>query len=86
MRIFRYESLYIGMPLFFYRSAQVPPDWEGFRSMDLSPSTRQHLSRNGDWTGIHVVQLACSRDLRTWERLGGPQALPGSVPAGQRRV
>ena len=70
MKIFRYESLYIGMPMFFYRSAQVPPDWEGFRSMDLSPSTRRHLSRNGDWTGIHVVQLACSRDLRTWERLG----------------
>ena len=84
MRIFRYESLYIGMPMFFYRSAQVPPDWEGFRSMDLSPSTRQHLSRNGDWTGIHVVQLACSRDLRTWERLGDrkPFLAPSRMDSG----
>ena len=84
MKVFRYESLYIGMPMFFYRSAQVPPDWEGFRSMALSPFIRQRLSRNGDWTGVHVVQLACSRDLKTWERLADrrPFLAPSRLDSG----
>jgi hypothetical protein len=84
MKMFRYESHYIGMPMMFYRSAQVPPDWEGFDSMDLSPHIRQRLSRNGDWTGIHVVQLTCSRDLKKWERLGDrtPFIAPSRLDSG----
>ena len=70
MSMFRYESIYIGLPLMFYRSAQLPPDWEGFDSMDLTPYMRDRLSRNGYWTGLHVPNLACSRDLKKWERLG----------------
>ena len=52
--------------------------------MDLSPHIRQRLSRNGDWTEIHVVQLACSRDLKKWERLGNraPFIAPSRLDSG----
>ena len=84
MAMFRYESHYIGLPMMFYRSAEVPPDWEGFESLDLSPEVRQRLSRNGDWTGIHVIQLTCSRDLKSWERLGdrAPFIAPSKLDSG----
>ena len=32
--------------------------------------------------GFHLVQLACSRDLRTWKRLGNRQAFIGPSPVG----
>ena len=70
MPIFRYESVYIGLPMMFFRSAQLPPDWEGFDSMNLTPYMKKRVSRNGFWTGVHVVQVTCSRDLKNWERVG----------------
>jgi hypothetical protein len=84
MAMFRYESHYIGLPMMFYRSGQVPPDWEGFESMDLSPQVRQRLGGVGDWTGIHVIQLTCSRDLKSWERLGdrAPFIAPSKLDSG----
>ena len=33
--------------------------------------------------GFHVVQLACSRDLRKWNRLGGRETFIGPSPVGQ---
>jgi hypothetical protein len=32
--------------------------------------------------GFHLVQLACSRDLKTWQRLGGRQPFLGPSPLG----
>ena len=84
MRMFRYESLYVALPMLYYRSGQVPGDWEGFQSLDLSPRVRRRIAR-GDWTGVHVIQLACSRDLKSWDRLGdrapfiGPSTLGGGA-------
>jgi hypothetical protein len=85
MKMFRYESHYIALPMMFYRSGEAPGDWEGFESLELSPPVQQRLAKEGDWTGIHVIQLACSRDLRNWERLGdrvpfiGPSKLGGGA-------
>ena len=84
MRMFRYESLYVALPMLYYRSGEVPGDWEGFQSLDLSPRVRRRIAR-GDWTGVHVIQLACSRDLKSWDRLGdrapfiGPSTLGGGA-------
>lgn len=70
MTIMRYEGLYLGFPLFFYRSGHVDRDWPGFKNFDLKPKAREMINRMGDWTGLHVTQLMCSRDLRNWHRLG----------------
>jgi hypothetical protein len=39
-------------------------------------------SPTGDTDGFHLIELACSRDLRSWERLGGRQVFIGPSPAG----
>jgi len=70
MKIVRYEGLYIGLPMVFYRSGHVPANWEGFKDLTLHPEVRDLITRSGDWTGLHVIQLMCSRDLRKWKRLG----------------
>ena len=38
--------------------------------MNLTPYMKKRVSRNGFWTGVHVVQVTCSRDLKNWERVG----------------
>ncbi len=70
MGAFRYESVYIGLPSFFHHSGTVRPDWPGYNGMDLSPAARKYIEEYGDYSGFHHVQLACSRDLRTWTRVG----------------
>jgi len=61
----------------FYRSAQVPRTWPGFDKMDLPEKVEKFVRRIGDWTGVHVVQLTCSRDLKEWKRLGNRQPFIG---------
>ena len=57
MGVFRYESLYIGMPAMYHATGA-----------DLNyPNT----------DGFHLVQLTCSRDLKTWKRLGDRKAFIG---------
>ncbi|MFH1737904.1 MAG: hypothetical protein ABIH23_02765 [bacterium] len=36
----------------------------------------------GNTDGFHLIQLACSRDLRTWKRLGDRQPFIGPSPVG----
>ena len=50
MEIFRYESLYIGIPALFYNTGPIP---------------------KASTDGFFALQLACSRDLKNWKRLGG---------------
>jgi hypothetical protein len=62
MGVFRYESLYIGMPTMYYSTG---PSADG---------------RNTD--GFHLTQLACSRDLKNWKRLGDRQPFIGNSRTG----
>ena len=39
-------------------------------------------SPTGDTDGFHLIQLACSRDLRTWDRLGDRRAFIGPSAVG----
>lgn len=57
MGVFRYESLYIGLPTMFHATGRVPnyPNTDGF----------------------DVIELASSRDLKTWTRLGDRQPFLG---------
>ena len=43
---------------------------------------RQIYKRDGDWAGFHEVQLAVSRDLSSWQRLGNRVAFIDSSPIG----
>ena len=58
--IFRYESLYIGMPAVYHATGKMKSNTDGF----------------------HLIQLACSRDLRKWTRLGDRQTFIGPSPVG----
>lgn len=64
MGVFRYESLYIGMPAMYHAVGSIPnyPNTDGF----------------------HLIQLACSRDLRHWQRLGDRETFigPSRVDSG----
>ena len=63
MGVFRYESLYIGMPTMYHSTG---PSEDG---------------TNTD--GFHHVQLACSRDLKNWNRLGNRRSfIDNSRPGG----
>ncbi len=70
MAVFRYESLYIGLPQMYHQTGKVPPDWPGFDSLPISDAMLVNYRRDGDWAGFHDVQLMCSRDLKSWRRLG----------------
>jgi len=70
MGIFRYESHYIGVPAMSYHTGSVSKDWPGFKDMHLSPYIRQCVNAHGDYTWFYELQLACSRDLYHWQRLG----------------
>ena len=80
--VFRYESRYIGMPTMYYQTGKVPPRWSGFDRLPLTPQMRQIYKRDGDWAGFHEVQLAVSRDLSSWHRLGNRAAFIDSSPIG----
>ena len=67
--LFRYETLYIGMPAMFYKTGRVSKDWPGFDELDLPEKVLTEVRKYGDWTGFHRVQLACSRDLQAWHRV-----------------
>jgi len=82
MAIFRYEGLYIGMPAMYHETGKVPKEWKGFDGLVLSPYIRQCVRSYGDYTGFHHVQLACSRDLRQWRRLGDRRPFIDSSPLG----
>ena len=70
MGVFRYEGLYIGMPSVYHHTGKVPPEWEGFKTMNLSPYIRECVEKYGDYTGFYNVQVASSRDLKEWNRIG----------------
>lgn len=70
MAIFRYESLYIGLPQMYHQTGKVPPNWPGFDELPISAEMMVNYRRDGDWAGFHDVQLTCSRDLENWQRLG----------------
>jgi len=69
MGVFRYESLYVGLPSMYHHTGKVPPTWEGFKKMRLSPEIAEATAQHGDYTGFYTIQVACSRDLRTWTRV-----------------
>ena len=82
MGVFRYEGLYIGLPSMFHQTGKVPKDWPGFDDPRIPPEMLKSYRENGDWSGFHEVQLACSRDLRNWKRLGDRKPFIGSSPLG----
>ena len=82
MGVFGYEGLFIGLPMMYYRTAQMPPGWEGFDEMDLPERLRKDTDQGGDATAIFEIQLACSRDLQNWKRLGNRQAFIGPSRVG----
>ena len=82
MSVFRYESLYIGLPALYYQTGRGPADWLGFDELPIAPAMLSLYRRSGDWSGFHDVQLACSRDLRHWKRLGNRESFIGSSPLG----
>ena len=78
--IFRYEGLYVGMPSLFHRTGRVSKDWPGFNELPVVQEYLPGYRQSGDWSGFHDVQLACSRDLKTWKRLGNRKPFIGSSP------
>ena len=60
--VFRYEGLYIGLPMMFYQTGPNPtyPNQDGYEE----------------------IQLACSRDLHNWKRLGNRAAFIPASPLG----
>ena len=84
MGVFRYESRYLGMPAMYYKTGQVKGDWPGFDAWDIEPKALDIYRRDGDWAGFHHLQLASSRDLKHWKRLGDRQPFiaPSHVNSG----
>jgi hypothetical protein len=80
--VFRYEGLYIGLPMMFHRTARVPKDWPGFDEMELSDEVLKNVRAHGDWTGFHHLQLAVSRDLSNWQRLAERRPFLETSPLG----
>ena len=62
MPVFRYEGLYIGVPLVYHATGPLPnyPNTEGFNH----------------------IQLTCSRDLKSWRRLGDREPFIGPSRLG----
>lgn len=82
MGVFRYEGLYIGLPSIYHHTGKVPKDWPGFDKMNLSPNILELVRTYGDYTGFYNIQLACSRDLVKWERLGHRAPFIEASPLG----
>ena len=82
MSVFRYESLYIGLPQMYYQTGKVPGSWPGFDKLPIPDEYMVHYRRDGDWSGFHDVQLTCSRDLRNWKRLADREPFMTASPKG----
>ena len=82
MAVFRYEGLYVGLPLMFHHTGTVTKQWAGFDRMNLSDDILGLVRKIGDYTGFHHVQLACSRDLHHWNRLGDRKPFIDLSPEG----
>jgi hypothetical protein len=82
MGLFRYEGVYIGLPSVFHQTGKVLGDWPGFADWETTPEAMAAYRQHGDWAGFHHVQLAASRDLRHWQRLGERQPFLDSSPLG----
>ncbi|MBI2191223.1 MAG: hypothetical protein HYU36_04490 [Planctomycetes bacterium] len=82
MGVFRYESLYIGLPSFFYRTGKVDGPYPGFSDWEISPESLAIYRRDGDWSGFHHVQVASSRDLKAWQRVGEREPFLDASPLG----
>ncbi len=82
MSVFRYEGIYVGLPALYHQTGKVPKDWPGFNDPRIPENMRAAYRESGDWSGFHEVQLACSRDLKTWTRLGDRKAFIESSPLG----
>ena len=82
MAAFRYESHYIGMPMMYHQTGKVAGNWPEFPAWEIPPELRLIFQRDGDWSGFHHVQLACSRDLRQWQRLGQRRPFLDLSPLG----
>ena len=80
--VFRYGGLYIALPSMFHQTGKVSKDWPGFDDPRIPEDMRKAYRESGDWSGFHDVQLACSRDLKTWQRLGDRKPFIGSSPLG----
>ena len=80
--VFRYEGLYVGLPMMFHHTGTVTKQWAGFDRMNLSDYILGLVRKYGDYTGFHHVQLACSRDLHHWQRLGDRQPFIDTSHAG----
>ena len=82
MGVFRYEGLYIGLPSMYHHTGKVPPEWEGFAEMRLSPYILDCVQKYGDYTGFYTIQVACSRDLKNWTRVGERRPFIETSPLG----
>ena len=82
MGLFLYEGIYIGLPSVYHQTGRVPPSWPGFKNMHLSPRIRGFVSKHGDYTGFFNIQLVCSRDLKSWKRLGDREPFIETSPVG----
>ena len=68
MGVFHYEGLYIGLPSIYHHTGRVPKTWPGFDKQNLSPEILKLVRMYGDYTGFYNIQVAWSRDLKTWTR------------------
>ncbi len=82
MSAFRYESVYVGMPMMYHQTGKVTAKWPEFARWEIPEELRTIFQRDGDWAGFHHVQLACSRDLRHWQRLGQRRPFLDLSPLG----
>ena len=82
MGIFRYENYYIGLPSMYHQTGRVPPDWDGFNNFNGSEEMLKGFRQSGDWGGFHHMQLVCSHDLKSWQRLGNRRPFLDCSPTG----
>ena len=82
MGVFLYQGIFIGMPSMYHHTGKVPTSWPGFEKLHLSPYIQDCVSKYGDYTGFYTVELVCSRDLKTWQRLGDRQSFIETSPIG----
>gem|GEM_PF-1073186 len=82
MGVFLYEGLYIGLPSMYHHTGKVPPEWEGFDTMRLSPYILDCVQKYGDYTGFYNIQVVCSRDLKDWTRVGERRPFIETSPLG----
>ena len=82
MGLFHYEGLYIGLPSMYHHTGKVPTDWPGFDKLNLSPYILGLVRKYGDYTGFYNIQMACSRDLKNWQRVGQREPFLSASPLG----